>query len=324
MAGFERGDTKTILGKQRVIDEYSLSFAGPSSRFKRTLQACRKRGLRVMAKLQIGTTHELATVPNLPLIGNLYDKAKAMRRLRVKDFMGCWNFGNMVTANTAAFARFMTIGRLPPCDRALREFASAYLPGCNPVEVAGAWETFARTMDSYPFCIPFLYYGPVNYAVALPIEAGPLKGEPVGRSWHDDPRGDELSKSLGPFTLDEIVRGLKQLTEEWEEGAARFVAAVESCKSQKAAEESNSVLATGHCFRSAWNIYRAYKLRRYWKKKNLPALLRIAADEYEHLVEALPLIDKDPRLGFHSECQVYLFTAEAIRKKLGALKALLF
>ena len=44
------------------------------------LVAARERGLRVMAKLQLGTTHELATVPSLPLIGNLYDKARALRR----------------------------------------------------------------------------------------------------------------------------------------------------------------------------------------------------------------------------------------------------
>ncbi len=30
-----------------------------------------------MTKLQFGTTHELASVPNLPLIGNLYEKAKS-------------------------------------------------------------------------------------------------------------------------------------------------------------------------------------------------------------------------------------------------------
>ena len=92
MAGFERGGRKKILDKMRVIDEYSLSYVGPSATFRRCADLARKRGLPIMAKLQIGTTHELATVPSLPLIGNLYDKVKAFKKLKIRSYMGCWNF----------------------------------------------------------------------------------------------------------------------------------------------------------------------------------------------------------------------------------------
>jgi hypothetical protein len=107
MAGFERGSKKKILDKFRAIDEYSLSFSGPSVRFKNAAKLAQKRGLKVITKLQVGTTHELATAPNLPLLGNLYDKAKYIRENNLAGFMGCWNFGNMITANTAAFNYFL-------------------------------------------------------------------------------------------------------------------------------------------------------------------------------------------------------------------------
>ena len=35
MAGFERGGRKKILGKMRVIDEYSLGYVGPSPTFRK-------------------------------------------------------------------------------------------------------------------------------------------------------------------------------------------------------------------------------------------------------------------------------------------------
>jgi len=108
MADFERGATKKILGKKRAVDEYSISYSGPSKRFKNSAACAQKAGLKIMAKLQIGTTHELATVPNLPLIGNLYDKAKYIKEHDIAGFMGCWNFGNMITANTASFNYFLT------------------------------------------------------------------------------------------------------------------------------------------------------------------------------------------------------------------------
>ena len=49
--------------------------SGPSERFLAMLLRGRARhGLAVMAKLQVGTTHELSTVPNLPLVDHLYEK----------------------------------------------------------------------------------------------------------------------------------------------------------------------------------------------------------------------------------------------------------
>ena len=35
---------------------------------------------------------------------------------------------------------------------------------------------------------------------------------------------------------------------------------------------------------------------------------------------ALPIVESDPRFGWHSECQAYMFDAEGIRKKIRALK----
>ena len=323
MAGFERGAKKVILGKPRVIDEYALSYVGPSERFLASHKAARRRGMTVMTKLQIGTTHELATVPNLPLIGNLYEKARAIRRLRLGGFMGCWNFGNMLTANTAAFNRFLAAKRLLPRPQALAAFARDYFPGCDAKLVVEAWETFARAMDTYPFCIPFLYYSPLNYAVAQAIEPGPLDEKPVGRSWMPDRRGDELKDSFGPYALREIIRGLGTLTQAWWRGVACLERGLLGCKAPAAQEELNSVCMAGHCFRSGWNLYRAYRFRRKWSSSHLKPLRAIMCDEREHLADALHVAASDRRMGFHSECQRYLFTASGIRKKIGRLDELL-
>jgi len=324
MAGFERGDTKIILGKERPMDEYSLSFAGPSKRFVASCKTARRHGKNVMAKLQLGTTHELATVPNLPLIGSLYDKARAMRKMGVKDFMGCWNFGNMLSANTSAFNRFLTAKRLPPKAQALAAFARDYFPGCNAKKVAEAWRVFGRAMDSYPFSIPFLYWGPVNYAVAHPIEPGPLDPVPVGPSWMPAKRGDELKETFtNYFTLSEIIKGLGILTKTWWQGAEIFEGALADCKIPKAQEEINSVRMAGHCFQSGWNLYRAYRLRRSWNRSKFKALKSIMQNERDHLADAAAIAQSDKRMGFHSEPQLQMFTAASIRKKLKRLDTLL-
>jgi len=323
MAGFERGDTKTILGKKRKIDEYSLSFAGPSKRFVKSYREARKRGLRVMAKLQFATTHELATVPNLPLVGSLYEKAKAMRRLRVGDYLGCWNFGNMLSVNTTAMNHFLNARRLPPRDRALRQFAADYFPGCAPRTVAAAWEQFGKAMDYYPFDIPFMYHSPLNYALQHPIQPGPLTGVPVGRSWLRDERGDELSASIQAYTLAEIIKGLGELWRRWAVGVALLEEGLRDCDHPHAVEERTTARVVGHCFRSGWNVYRAYKLRKNWKGAHRAKLKAIAADEREHLADALPLVAGDDRQGFHSEAQHRMFTPAGIRRKIKQLDRLL-
>ena len=315
LAGFERGGKKKVLGKERVIDEYSLGYAGPSPRFVDSLRAARRRGLRVMAKLQFGTTHELATVPNLPLVGVLYDKAKALRRLRVRGFMGCWNFGNMLTANTAAFLQFMDMKRLPPKPKALRDFAAAYFPGCDAAAVTRAWERFESAMGSYPFSIPFLYYGPLNYALSMPIEPGPSSDKPVGPSWQHVARGDDLADTLGPFTVDEVIEGLGRLTRGWAKGVEELERGLAGCDAPTAGEELRAAKVIGHCFHSGWNLYRAWRLRKDWKPEHIEPLRAIMRDERAHLAEAIPIVASDRRMGFHPECQRYQFTATALRRK---------
>ena len=111
LADFERGGLRRTTEGAVKVDEYSLGYAGPSEDFVQVKACCDRLGIPVMAKLQIGTTHELGTVPNLPAIGNLYEKARKMREMGIVDFMGCWNFGNFRSANSAAFLYFLDIFR---------------------------------------------------------------------------------------------------------------------------------------------------------------------------------------------------------------------
>ena len=53
--------------------------------------------------------------------------------------MGCWNFGNMVTANAAGFNACLA-GRLPDdLNSALSQFASEYFPSRDASSVTEAW-----------------------------------------------------------------------------------------------------------------------------------------------------------------------------------------
>jgi hypothetical protein len=265
----------------------------------------------------------------LPLVSSIYEKVRGMRSLGVHDFMGCWNFGNMPSVNTVALNRFLHTPRLKPRNAELRELASAYLPGCDDAAVVLVWEALWESMENHPFCIPFLYFAPVNYALGHAVEHGPLAYTDTGRSWMDDPRGDDLRPSFGAYSLDEIITGLGRLQEAWFVQAGVFDAAVGKCAALSAGEEARSIRVAAHSWRSAWNHYRAFRERRVLgqgggeevRRRAEQELCRIMGDEIANTRDALPIVEADPRMGYHIEAHAYLYDAAAMRRKIAAMEA---
>lgn len=321
MAGFERGGKKDILGhKNAIVDEYSISYAGPSEQCIESFELARKYGLRSFAKLQFGTTHELATVPNLPLIGNLFKKATYLKENNMAGFMGCWNFGNMISANTVAFNWFLSSDAPAESEVALQCFANYYFPSCDSAKIANAWNVFAEAMNFYPFCIPYLYAGPTNYALSFISHPALLNSKSAGRSWLMDERGDDLSGAIADFSLDEIITGFKLVASKWSEGVKFLKLGLEGIDSDHAMAEIANAEVCGAAFRSTRNLFRFYKLRLEWDETKLSEYNHINNDELNNLKHILPYLEHDNRFGYHSEAHGYMFNAEMIRQKITAIE----
>ncbi|MFA5688007.1 MAG: hypothetical protein WC959_02470 [Kiritimatiellales bacterium] len=319
LADFERGGKRVILGKERDIDEYSLGYAGPSEQFIESWKLAESCGLQIMAKLQIGTTHELATVANLPVIGNVYQKAVKILEMKLAGFMGTWNFGNMITANTAALNFFLD--QTAPVDQnaALKNFADYYFPGANAEKIVAAWDLFGEAMASYPFSIPFLYAGPANFACILPMKPAPLSGTPVGRSWLPDERGDDMSAALSPYCIEEVIEGFTALVERWDRGVDILSAGLKNINSVHAGQELDNATVCGCLFASTLHFSQVYALRKNWDDASLPEYRRIISSEIENLKKLLPLVEKDSRFGYHIESHGYQFDAQRIKAQIKEL-----
>lgn len=322
MADFERGGFKDLPGRPHAtIDEYSLGYAGPSEQFCASYELARHYGLEMMAKLQFGTTHELATVANLPVLGNLFEKARFFREHPMAGFMGCWNFGNMISANTAGFNYFLDPASPAERGAALAGFVASYFPGCDAAGVAAAWEAFAAALDCYPFDIPYLYFGPTNFALGLIPQPGPLSGRTIGRSWLDDPRGDTMDEALkGEFSLTEMIDCFRLLAARWRRAVDLLRQALSGAGGAHVAEELGNATVAGGCFESTRIFLELQHLRQHWSEAALPAYRTLIGAELENLREVLPEVERDTRLGYHSEAHAYLFTAAGLREKIAALE----
>ena len=330
MADFERGGHKDLWKRPHTfINEYCLSYAGPSELCLGVFAAARQRGMRTMSKLQLGTTHELASVVSLPLLGNIFKKARYHKHADSSGFMGCWNFGNQLSANTAAFNYFLR----PDCpddeDEALRGFGAAYFPGCDAGLLVESWGIFDASMFFYPFCIPFIYNGPMNYTLAYHemYVPGKLTNLPAGPSHLIVPRGDDLSSAFASveedaFPLDEIIVRLERLAAAWAEGVERLTAALAGCPGANARDEVGNAAICGAVWRSSANTFKIFRLRRGWAESLRDEFMAVAMDELEVLRGVLPHVARDPRQGYHAEAHGHMFDASSVRKKIAALEQL--
>lgn len=330
MAGFEQGGFMELAGRPgHPVTEYSLTYPGPSPVCTKMLEEAQRLGFTCMTKLQIGTTHELGSVVSFPLMESIYEKASYHRNNPSIGYMGCWNFGNMVSANTVGFNFFLRQETSSNKKQALADFASYYFPSCDPAWVLAAWETFSRAAENIPFSIPFLYNGVHAHALSYfeIYRPEPLKGTDPGTSYLPcKKRGDDLQKSCCneglPWTLDEIITSLSKMGAIWEEGARMLARGLSSTSSPNGAKELGNAVTVGALWESAAHAYRAYRLRLDWKEEKKPELLRIIREEMKTVEKALPHVEKDERLGYHGEAGLRFFDGESMKSKLEFLKAM--
>jgi len=329
MSDWERGGQKKVCGRRYPLDEYSFSYPGPSPRFKKQLEIAKKRGMRTMAKIQIGTTHELASVPYLPLPHLLAAKMQKLNEFRVDGYLGCWIMGGNVSPMSKLAGRMSQRPQVSP-SKAIKELAGAEFGERSAAAVTRAWRCFATAWRKYPFSIPFLYYGPINYATAYPLSLNLKKKAPTA-SWRPLPRdkkghlllGDNLEVWVKPFGPQIIVNAFRELLKVWETGVAILRRAWEKDKqNQRLKEELNLTKHIALSIRSSINIIRFYLLlRKDRESRVLLQIKRIFKAEMQIAVEDKKLVEFDRRLGYHPEAHIHLFTLKDLDYKISLLRS---
>jgi hypothetical protein len=327
MVDFERGGKKIINGKESVIDEYSLTYIGPSERTKNIFKTASELGHQTMAKLQIGTTHELATVPNIPGINNVRQKIEYLINNDSKGVMACWNFGNMLTLNTYLTGWGMRLNKTSNTEHASSQLVSEYIPELDANDIVlleKAWAKFTDALDEYPFNMSLLYAGPLNFALAYWLPPQKIIGDKkLGRSWLMDERGDDFSDSIKEINLEDTIECLERMAAKWDQGLAFYHKVFSGKTRQEAMEEYSTAVITGCCFKSACNVYKLYGLCSTWNDSLQQEYHKLCTDELANCKKALPFLTWDKRCGFHSECQGYQFDENKVQVKIEWLEKLL-
>lgn len=327
---WERGGQLRHEERVLPVDEYSLAFVGPSSRFRRSMNIARKIGLNVHAKLQIGTTHELATVPNIPLLFSLCRKLDGMKKLGIGGFLGTWLMGCEFSANTALVVfhdRYR--GKFSRPDKFLSAFAEEYFGLSDGRSVASAWRGFSRAFMSYPFSIPYLYRSPMNWMPKC-VPSKHYRAVPLKPSWHyADDFGDRLDDCFGPLTVDEIAIRLENMAVHWSQALARYERLNEGPASadvptSRAVSEYRIAQAIGLLINLAANYFQfAADRARLPEWKGWQVACQVADVQMVHdyrsrhvgyVRQLIDLVIADARIGYHQESGAHFYTAVDLKR----------
>ncbi len=326
MLNFESGGHVKQLGKARVVFDYSLAYLGPAELFREVAATVKKPA----AKLQVGCSHEDASVPFIPVPSNLYEKYKAMHEMGVYAAMQCWYFGNYPGLMNKAAGR-LSFEPFPASKKDfLLELARPEWRRFAP-QVAEAWHYFAEGYRNFPGNLSFEWYGPLHHCIAWPLHLFPVD-LPIAPSWimkhFPEVSGDRIGECLTyHHTLEEALQLCRVMADTWAKGFRLLEPLREEFSADRDRRAdidlSEAILLQ---LKSTRNLLEFYQLREemlYDGCDNLAAMRAIVLLECQNTAAMAELCRRDCRLGYHSEAEGYLFFPAKLAARLELLHDLL-
>lgn len=329
MQNFEDRGYGEQLDKVRLCLDYWLSYIGPSEMFEITAKQAQKSQKHMFAKMQVCCSHEIASVPYVPVPGILFKKYAAAYALDVEGIVQCWYFGNYPSLMSKAAGELSFMESFDKEDEFLRSLAAIYWGDSRAENVVRAWKEFENSYVQYPMNIMFSYYGPMHDGVVWKLALKP-KNFSLPRSWQtmDPADGDRIGECiLNNHTLQETHVLLEQMCKHWKTGVSILSQIDINCAEAK--EQMSVAQAISILFSSGRNIVNFYRLREHLGLKEgeaktiLDAMRTIVEQEIENSCRMIQLWREDIRLGYHSEGEGYKFFPEKLQDRIDHLVTLL-
>ena len=311
-----RGLKEEADGSTRRINEYALSYVGPAEACQQVHDLCRRLKRKLYIQMVVGTTHECYAVPCIPVPGRVYEKVKAAKAMTPYGYFST-TFGTIPSVNTRVMRKMLATEDIPQDkDAFLRELALECFPGCSPEWVLKAWRFFSTAMHLYPFDNSLLYRGPLNYALAYKQEPGPVRGTPMNESWLDRPRGDDLSPSCAACGEEVVTERFAEMARIFGEGLRYYRRGLARVAEPVREPELCNAGVIPLMFASMANIFAIHQLKKNWSPGKMRSFKRLLRAERKICAKALPLVQRDARLGYNVDAQIYMFSEKLIQEKI--------
>jgi len=329
MVNFEDAGKVVQLGKEHTAIDYWLSYAGPGELFKQAAEAGVQPDTPIYAKLQVCASHEIGTVPYIPVPGILYDKYKYMHQHGVSGVMYCWYHGNYPSIMNKAAGELAFGPFFHNKNEFLKHLAGIYW-GKQADKAMQAYNLFEEGHVNYPISLSFKWHGPIGDAPAWPLHLEPVD-LPGARTYKlmnmvgSDRLGDAM---LMGHTYQDTLQLCTLMSEKWSRGAEIFMQLNHNDEYAKV-EQQSVAKALDILFASGANVLKFYDLRNSLalfgenKADILDRMRELVFLEIEHSRKLIKLCYEDKRLGYHSEAMGFKYFPEKLKWRIDMLYELL-
>lgn len=331
LGNFEHGGVKELCGREVEVHEYALSYVGPSENFADLAREAVAEGRRVYAKIQIGASYELATVPHIPAPGIVWEKFAGMTAHGATGTMLGWIPGGFPSPMLKAVGEATFEPRLPK-DRFLNRLAAIEWGEASAETVVTAWEQFAAAWQQYPFNNAVLYRGPITRGPTyhLHLEREARLATPynwgMNRKRVLQPFEDRVDRWLGPYTVAEIVESFRGMAASWQDAVALLPEPRDDAQRRQAAVAAACCLH----FLAAAGVYEFYALRNQLLERHVSehaALLtsmKAIGEESIRIAEEMAALQRtEPAIGHHPEMYTFTYNASSLAEKVAAVRDVL-
>lgn len=158
-------------GVESAINEYSISAVGPGPRALAHWKAAQAAGLKTAAKVQLGTTWEIGSVPYVPALGLVAQHCRNLAETNVNALMSSWSLGGYPSPNLSLPKYFQREeGKpLPTVEEVLTRLATDRFGAEFAPEVVAAWNRLSEGFAEYPYHVGVNYNGPQHMGPANPL-----------------------------------------------------------------------------------------------------------------------------------------------------------
>lgn len=285
----EEGVKKNIGGVETSVIDYSISVEGPGDLALDTWSYAHKTGHPAYAKLQLGVTWELSTVPCVPAYEKTWRHLTGIiERGNVDGIMLGWTLGGFPSPTLRLAQCFYEANdRVPTLDA----LYTSMFPGEDIPALKNAFHLLSEAYDEYPFHISTAYSGPQQVG-----SSNLLYPAPTGyRATMTGIPYDDLDGWRAIFPREVYISQLKKLSDGWHEGTLALEAVARNTKDVHLAALLRWTKAADCHFRSMYNQC-MFVVRR----ESGVIDTAIAAEEAALAEELLNLTAKDPMIGYES------------------------
>ncbi len=321
MRNCETGGRLVQLGREALVQDYSLSYGRAS---KPWLEMASRLDLPA-AKIQTCASHEDATVPYLPVPGELFNIYSDLHANNCQAVMQCWYFGNFPCLMNTGAGR-LSFKPFPESEKDFLRELAAPVWGSKAELMAECWKLFSVAYGNFPEVLAFKWFGPLHSSVVFPWYLFP-RDLPMAPSYTQRfPRnsGDRIYECTSyVHTPDTVEQLMANMDEGWSSALKKMKEIAESAEQIAQVKIAEAI---GLQIRSTRNLFAFYKAREdmiYNRTERLPEMRKLVLDEIECTVRMKELCDENELLGYHAEVESYMFHPAKLEMRAKLLQNLL-